>query len=110
MVDFKKLGARAKELVDKRGGTDSLKEDAAELKDIATGKGSVSDKAKAAAAALKDPGAEGAEGEATAEPKPAPAEPTEPGATAERRAERQERRAERRKERAERREGGGDAA
>jgi hypothetical protein len=108
MVDLKRLSDRAKDLLQKRGGTDSLKEDAAELKDIATGKGSVSDKAKAAAAAIKDPGAEGAEGET--EPKPAPAEPTEPQATAEERADRKERRAERRKQRAARREGGGDAA
>jgi hypothetical protein len=106
MVDFKRLSDRAKDLVQRRGGTDSLKEDAAELKDIATGKGSVTDKAKAAAAAIKDPGRAGAEGEPQAEPEPAPAEPTEPAATAEKRAERQERRAERRKERAERREGG----
>ena len=30
MVDFKKLGDRAKDLIEKRGGTDALKEDAAE--------------------------------------------------------------------------------
>jgi hypothetical protein len=68
MVNFKKLSDQAKNLVEKRGGMDSLKEDAAELKDIAKGKGSLSDKAKAAAAALKDPGEKGeqpkAEGEA----------------------------------------------
>jgi hypothetical protein len=58
-VDFKRITDKAKELVDKRGGTDSLKEDAGELKDIATGKGSVSDKAKAAVDAVKDPGAAG---------------------------------------------------
>ena len=93
MVDFKKLGDRAKQMVEKRGGTDSLKEDAAELKDIATGKGSLSDKAKAAAAALKDPGSKGEE---ATEPKPTPAEPAEPAGAAD--------------ERAERREGGGEAA
>jgi hypothetical protein len=58
-MDLKRITDKAKELVDKRGGTDSLKEDAAELKDIASGKGSVSDKAKAAAEAVKDPGAAG---------------------------------------------------
>jgi len=114
MVDFKRLGDKAKELVDKRGGTDALKEDAAELKEIATGKGSLSDKAKAAAEALKRPGAgeeAAAEGQSEASPpKPAPAEPTEPAATAGERAERKERRAERRKERAEGHEGGGSAA
>jgi hypothetical protein len=54
MVDFKKLSDRAKDLVDKRGGTDGLKRDADKLKNIATGKGSLSDKAKAAAQALKE--------------------------------------------------------
>ena len=57
MVNFKKLSTQAKNLVDKRGGTDALKQDAEQLKEIAKGKGSFSDKAKAAAAALKDPGA-----------------------------------------------------
>ncbi len=59
MVNFKSLTDKAKDLVEKRGGTDSLKDDAAELKDIAKGKGSISDKAKAAASAIKDPGAKG---------------------------------------------------
>jgi hypothetical protein len=102
MVDFKKLTDKAKDLVDKRGGTDALKEDAVELKDIATGEGSLADKAKAAAEVLKDAGAEdGAE-----EPKPVAAEPTEPIGVAEERAQRRAHRAERRKERAERRRGG----
>jgi hypothetical protein len=117
MVDFKKLGDRAKDLVEKRGGTESLKQDAAELKEIATGKGSLSDKAKAAAAALKDPGSRAEQptepqpmpAEPT-EPQPTPTEPTEPAGAADERAERKERRAERRKERAEHREGGGEAA
>jgi hypothetical protein len=58
-MDLGKLAERAKSLVAKRGGTDSLKKDAEELKDIATGDGSVVDKAKAAAEAIKDPGEEG---------------------------------------------------
>jgi hypothetical protein len=56
MVDFKRLADRAKALVDKRGGTESLKEDAAELKDIAKSKGSLGDKAKSAVDAVKEPG------------------------------------------------------
>jgi hypothetical protein len=64
-MDLKRLADRAKALVDKRGGTDALKEDLGELKDIAGGQGSLSDKAKAAAEAVKDPGAQG-------EPGPAP--------------------------------------
>ena len=57
MVNFRRLTDQAKKLVDKRGGTDALKEDADELKDIASGKGRVKDKAKAAGEAIKDPGA-----------------------------------------------------
>jgi hypothetical protein len=56
-MDLRRLSARAKDLVEKRGGTESLKQDAEQLKAIAKGKGSLSDKAKAAATALKDPGA-----------------------------------------------------
>jgi hypothetical protein len=56
-VDLKRLTNRAKDLVEKRGGADSAKQDAAELKDIASGKGSLKNKAKAAAEAIKQPGA-----------------------------------------------------
>ena len=59
MVNFRRLADQAKKVVDKRGGTESLKEDADELKDIAKGEGSLKDKAKDAAKAIKDPGAEG---------------------------------------------------
>ena len=48
---------KAKKVVEKRGGTDALKEDAQELKNVASG--STKDKAKRAAEALKDPGAPG---------------------------------------------------
>lgn len=61
MVNFrnlKKVADKAKDQVDKRGGTDALKEDADELKGIAKGKGSLKDKAKAAGKAIKEPGAE----------------------------------------------------
>jgi hypothetical protein len=58
-MDLGKLVNEAKELVDERGGMDSLKEDAEELKDIATGDDNVVDKAKEAVEAIKDPGAEG---------------------------------------------------
>jgi hypothetical protein len=61
MVNFKNLTDKAKDVVEKRGGTDSVKEDAGELKDIFKSKSSLTDKAKAAASALKDPGAEGEE-------------------------------------------------
>lgn len=56
-MDFKKLADKAKDTIDKRGGMDSLKADAEELKKVAKGDGSLTDKAKAAAQALKEPGA-----------------------------------------------------
>jgi hypothetical protein len=59
MVNLRRLTDQAKKIVDKRGGTDALKEDADELKDIARGQGSLKDKAKAAGEAMKDPGAPG---------------------------------------------------
>jgi hypothetical protein len=56
-MDLKKLFNKGKKMVDDRGGVDSLKEDAQELAGIAKGKGSLTDKAKEAAAAVKEPGA-----------------------------------------------------
>lgn len=58
-MDLGSLTKKAKQLVDKRGGTDALKDDADELKDIVGGKGSAMDKAKEAGKALKDPGKAG---------------------------------------------------
>lgn len=58
-MDFKKLADKARDTIDKRGGMDSLKADAEELKKVAKGKGSLTEKAKAAAAVIKDPGARG---------------------------------------------------
>ncbi len=55
-MDFKGLINKGKKIVDERGGVDSLKQDAQEVAKIAKGKGSLSDKAKEAAAAIKDPG------------------------------------------------------
>jgi hypothetical protein len=58
-MDFAKLAKQAKKLVDKRGGMKSVADDAKELEHIATAKGSLSDKAKRSADAVKDPGAPG---------------------------------------------------
>jgi hypothetical protein len=58
-MDFKRLQIKAKQLIERRGGTESVKADANELKDIAKGPGSIADKAKRAGDALKDPGANG---------------------------------------------------
>jgi hypothetical protein len=76
-MDLKNLQRKAKQLIDKRGGTESLKEDAQELRDIARGGGSTGDKAKRAADALKEPGA--ARPDTPAEPRqPRPDTPAEP--------------------------------
>ncbi len=79
MVDFRRLSDRAKDLVEKRGGTEGLKQDAERLREVATGKGSLSDKAKAAAAALKEQGgAQSTQSDSAepAKPKPDPGAPT----------------------------------
>jgi hypothetical protein len=79
-MDFKMLQRKAKQMIDKRGGADSLKADAAELKNIAKGPGSLAEKAKRAGDALKDPGAKDPETPATphspSAEAPAPAAPT----------------------------------
>jgi hypothetical protein len=59
-MNLKRLTDKAKGVVDKRGGTESLKGDMGELRTIADGRGSLKDKAKAAAEAIKKPGAAGA--------------------------------------------------
>jgi hypothetical protein len=68
-MDLKRLTNRAKDLVEKRGGADSVKQDAGELRDVAKGQGSLKDKAKAAAEAIKQPGA--SPGKTDGKPKPA---------------------------------------
>lgn len=74
-MDFKSLQRKAKQLIDRRGGTDSLKADAEELKDIARSPGSVADKAKRAGDALKDPGAKGPDPPGRTAESPAPPAP-----------------------------------
>jgi hypothetical protein len=56
-MDWKRLADRAKQVVDKRGGPESVKEDAEELLDIAKNRDSTSDKFKEAVEAIKEPGA-----------------------------------------------------
>ena len=67
MVNLRRLTDQAKKIVDKRGGTDAAKEDAEELADIAKGKGTLKDKAKAAGGAIKEPGKPGGEEKKPAE-------------------------------------------
>lgn len=53
-MDFGKLTQQAKKFVDDRGGTKALGDQAKNLGEIAKGKGSLSDKAKQAAASAKE--------------------------------------------------------
>ncbi len=53
----KQVGEKAQEMIEERGGTDALKEDAEELRDIVRGEGGLVDKAREAAEALREPGA-----------------------------------------------------
>jgi hypothetical protein len=81
MVNFKKLADRAKKargVVEQQGGTDALKEKAGKIGDIAKGKGSVGDKAKAAAQVAKEKPVEtrGEQGEGPVGGGGAPPEPT----------------------------------
>jgi hypothetical protein len=84
-MDFKKLTDKAKQAVDNRGGVDSLKADAQQLRDIAKGEGSLKDKAKDAVAAVKAPGGQAEVAGSAADPtQPAPvAEPDPPPSPAE---------------------------
>jgi hypothetical protein len=61
-MDMKSLINKAKETITGRGGPQSVKEDAEELKDIAGGEGNLQDKAKAGYEAIKEPGAPGGGG------------------------------------------------
>src|SRR5215207_10064539 len=79
-MNLKRLQRKAKQLIDRRGGTDSPKADAEELNDIAKGHGGVADKAKRAGDAVKDPGAK--DPDTPASPR-ASATPTPPVPTAE---------------------------
>ena len=68
-MKLSRLTQMAKDALDRRGGVDALKEDLQEAQDAARGQGSLTDKAKAAAGAFKQPGRD--------DPRPdaAPAEP-----------------------------------
>ena len=67
MAGFSRLASKAREMFNKRGGSEAAKGDLQELKDIQARGGSMSDKAKAAADALKEPGMKGREGSASPE-------------------------------------------
>ena len=57
-MNWKAMADKAKQVFQQRGGATAAKEDAGELRDIAQGQGSVADKAKQAAKAIREPGAQ----------------------------------------------------
>ena len=56
-MNWKAMADKAKQTFQQRGGSKAAKEDAEELRNIVQGQGSVADKAKEAAAAIREPGA-----------------------------------------------------
>jgi hypothetical protein len=56
-MKWQAMADKAKQVVQQRGGATAAKEDAQELRNIAQGQGSVADKAKQAAEAIREPGA-----------------------------------------------------
>ena len=56
-MDWKAMADKAKQVFQQRGGAQAAKEDAQELRDISHEQGSYADKAKHAAAAIREPGA-----------------------------------------------------
>ncbi len=56
-MNWKTMADKAKQVFQQRGGATAAKEDAEELRNIAQGQGSVADKAKQAAEAIREPGA-----------------------------------------------------
>ena len=53
---YQRIARIAKEAIDKRGGVEALKQDMQGVAEAAKGKGTLKEKAKAAAEALKQPG------------------------------------------------------
>ena len=78
-MNWKKLARQANRVIQKRGGPDSVKEDAQELEAIAKEKGTLGDKLKAAAKAIKEPGAPGHASAAQTGPQAGRPAATEPG-------------------------------
>lgn len=98
MVNFSKLAAGAKKAVEAAGGPDAVKDKAADLKKVAQGPGTFSDKAKRAAEVVREKEGAAAPRPAAAAQAPVPA----PAASADEEARRRERKRERRAGRDER--------
>jgi hypothetical protein len=64
-MNWKAMADKAKQTFQQRGGSEAAKEDAEELRDIAHGQGSITDKAEEAAAAIREPGAHDPDSSAT---------------------------------------------
>lgn len=77
-MKFNRIAEKAKQALDRRGGMDALKEDLQEVKEAATGRGSLRDKARAAADAIKTPGKNPDAPGAPADAARAPADPPPP--------------------------------
>ena len=58
-MDLRGMADKAKQVFQQRGGAKAAKEDAQELRDISHEQGSIADKLKDAAGAIKEPGAPG---------------------------------------------------
>lgn len=56
-MDFEKIAEKAEQVIQQRGGMESVEEDGKEVLGIVQGDGSLADKAKGIAAAIKEPGA-----------------------------------------------------
>jgi hypothetical protein len=80
---YQRIAKMAKQAIDKRGGVDALKQDLQGAADAAKGQGSLKEKAKAAAEALKQPAGAATHDPSVASgaPAPVPENPvTEPAA------------------------------
>jgi len=73
-MKYARIAKIAKQAIDNRGGVEALKQDMHEVADAAKGKGSLKEKAKAAAEALRQPSS-ATEGETPAAPAAAAAAP-----------------------------------
>ena len=78
-MDFSKLASKAKQIYTKRGGAQAAKGDASEVAGILKSEGTIADKAKRSAEALKEPGA--AQDPGAARDTPVPTQPEPPAAT-----------------------------
>lgn len=58
-MNWKRLAGQAKKVIDQRGGTEALKQDAKQVQAALKGEGTTKDKARRVADALKEPGATG---------------------------------------------------